>query len=203
MGKAYYQQSDAKMRLDGTVCLFDGKPVLVQVADQKDIVRICPVDKIHSIHPKMWDLVKYTDDKFSYKSPPLGYINYKRSASYLTRIPDRKQRQGLTLDVITARPKMVSGYSLESALFSQGYIDCVANKYPTIDEATQTLESDKAESVAISRHTALSYLGRNVLGLNYKGRQVGIRNGSRWQLFDQPQKPFLTKLMNKEGIYTT
>lgn len=201
MGKAYYQHSDAKMRLDGTICLFDGKPVLVQVVDKKHMVRICPVDKIHTVHPKDWQEVLYTDDKFSYKSPPLGYVNYNKQAYYLTRIPDRKQRQGLTLDILTSRPKMLPGYSFESAIFNQGYIDLCRNKYPTIDEAIKLLDSDKAESVAISRSTALSFLGRNVLGLLYKGRQVGIRNGQRWQLFDQPQKPFLTKLMNKEGIY--
>jgi hypothetical protein len=203
MGKAYYQQSDAKMRLDGTVCLYDGKPVHVQVMDTKDMVRICPIDKVYTLHPAQWEQVKYTDDKFSYKSPPLGYVNSNGKATYLTRIPDRKQRQGLTLDIITTRPKMLPGYSFEQSFYTQGYIDCVLNKYPTLDEALALLEKGKAEAVAISRSTALSFLGRNVVGLNYKGRQVGIRNGHRWQLFDQPQRPFLTKIMTKEGIYTS
>lgn len=183
MSKAspYIRQDDVYMRLHHTYCMYDGKPVFVNVNVGYTIgeVIIYPPGDLSATKAKV---VNITDDKFKFVFPELGYFNYKNRAVYLVRRPDRNQRQGLDLATCTVivHNQNDSGLppSVSAILSSENFIPNLEGIYPSLQEALKLLKED-AQSVAISKRVAIGYIGRNLLGLFYDSRLIGTYNRKR------------------------
>lgn len=208
MGKAYFNRTDARMRINGTICMYDGTPMYVMTDGVEDdlSVSIMPPEDCFK-HPKQQrrKTVKYTDDKFVYKSPGLGYVFFGGSAYYVSRIPDRKQRQGLSYEVIFVK-KTPAALSIanDSILYSEAMTKSMIGSFPSLKEAIDLVISGEAESVPISRAIAIRKVARSTIALDYRTKFIGTRDigDNLFKLLSFQEKPFLIKILAKEGIYT-
>lgn len=177
----YIKQDDVHMRLHNTYCMYDGKPVFVQVNMGYTIgeVVVYPPGTLDAAKAKV---VNITDDKFKFVFPELGYFNYKNCAVYIVRRPDRNQRQGLDPGTCTVvvHTQNDSGLppSVSTLICSENFIPNLEGIYPSLSEALDLLKED-AQSVAISKRVAIGYIGRNLLALFYDSRLIGTYNRKR------------------------
>lgn len=202
MGKEYYSKEDAAMRLHGTICMYDGSPVYVDATSPGST----DPGKVFIYHlgdaiklGKGYKVVDYRDDKFVYKSPPLGYMFYENKARYVSRIPDRKQRQGLSVDVVRVNP--YPEYN-DSHFTSQAMSDCILGKYHTLTQA-ESLVNNGVHSVPISRRLAIVRERRGVTALAFRGRTIGYKEGDSYRLLNIKEKPFLLKTIKAAGVPVT
>ena len=209
MGKEFFNKADARMRINGTICMYDGRAVYVEVDENvpdKEAVKICALADVYK-HPskRKQESVKYTDDKFVYKSPLLGYMQHGEHAYYVTRIPDRKQRQGLSYEICTyKRHDGAPSLGMDTVLYSQGMADCIEGRYLNLKEAINKLIDHGFKTVPIHRHIAVGVVGGRTIALYYRTKFIGTKNTSdtHFKLFDFVERPFLIKLLAKQGVYT-
>jgi hypothetical protein len=112
---------------------------------------------------------------------PLGYINRRNEAIYLTRKPLRKYKQGLSRDSLVVKAIGEAKMAMRNKgdiLLSPELSKCVDNIYPSLTEAFNSVEIEKAQSVAFSRVFAInrSELFQDVYELLYKNRVIGSIN---------------------------
>lgn len=212
MAKEYYSQADAVMRLDNTVCLYDGVPyfVLVDPGNAPDGVVLVDLHKVTNFvgmaGPEKYQKVKYTDPKFEYKSPTLGYMQWRRHAVYVKRIPDRKQRQGLAPELIKGSVNEAENVNPNSfnMLYSDNFREMIQGKYRTQHEAVEMILGGNFHSVPISRTLAFRKLGGKTMALDFKTKFVGTKEAdeSHFKLFSLPEAGFLSKILARHGVYT-
>jgi hypothetical protein len=108
---------------------------------------------------------------------PLGYVNYKGNAYYLSRKPVRKWKQGLSLDSVHIREEKNKGFiSKSDIMHSRSLVDCVNNKYPSLSQAFHAVYSGAVTSSAFGRTFSLRYdhKGKGLsLVLLYKEQKIG------------------------------
>jgi hypothetical protein len=153
-------------RLNGTVCLYKNEPVLVETRNHKDKKTV----SILSLEGEPSE-VDYTSDDFSYTFGVIGYVNHLGTASYLTRIPVRRWKQGLSetnVNVLNSK-----GFSARTLLKSKGFSDMIKNKYPSLKKAAEELSSGRCESIAVSHNFAFITEGIDFYSLEYRGRKIG------------------------------
>lgn len=170
----YQTLDDARLRLSGTVILFDGKPVFIDAInyanDSDDIVlsglslpKFTPNEPI-SLHDPRWEAFDF----------PLGFMNTSYHAYYLSRRPVRRNRQGLSNDNMNAtRADGQYGQHFRELIEDPGFCDMFSNTYPTVREAEVRLRATDAQSAAFHKTLALVKDPTGVLKLSYKGRLVG------------------------------
>lgn len=188
MGQGYFAKQDVIMRLDNTVCMYDGEPVVVRVNPED------PTDKVDIFDLKSYSdknkkrikrTVEYTDNTFVYKAFPLGYAFVDdRYALYINRTPSRQQSQGLSQYVLSAIGKET--YITVAAPYMY---NCIKGIYPTVQEAVKMVTSCQAESVPFDRKFAVGQVRRGVVSLLCRGRDVGLlinstENNPKFKLFD-------------------
>jgi hypothetical protein len=157
------------MRLSGTVVLYDGKPVYIRevgalrdAAEGKngDIYRVYIKElPIKSGDDRDYERKFISSKKFDLAPFPMGFMNHEGKAVYLSRAPRRQQKQGLSEQTLSCYNvgEAAAGNVLRFANLTsnQAFVDCVMNKYPTVQEATRMVEQG-ADSAAFSRCFAIA-----------------------------------------------
>ena len=200
MGTAYFNRDDIMKRLHGTICFYDGHPYYIGATshssgDKVFLIRFENIEKSFSGIE-----VDYTDPKFDYKSPTLGYFFYKKKqAVYVSRSPDRTQSQGLNHYVLFTQPELSRYDSLWA--WSSEFEDMLLNRYPNRSLAESMLVSGLATSVPISRNVAIAHSRRGLLEIYYKGRPVACNlKGRGIELYDLTERSYLAKILANDGI---
>jgi hypothetical protein len=173
----YERLEDARMRLRGTVVLYEGNPVYIRdIAAGRggdEIFRVHadklplgrgddPFERGGMVDPEGAEMRKYiSSKKFDISPFKMGYVNAPTGAFFCSRLPHRQQKQGL------------SGETFNTFLRTKEVVEMVNNRYPTFDQALKALA--KAPSVAFSREFALSKdeVVDCLFFLYHKGQKVG------------------------------
>lgn len=145
--------------------------------------------------------VSVADKHLSFSPISLGYVNYDGVAYYLMRAPIRRSRQGLSEEGVrikTAFPSALANVST-SILLTYPLAKCVANRYPTIDEAINILDKHQIATVAVSRTFAIGMLNTTSMELHHKGNRVGTIGSSGPQL--NSRYLYLTESLHKEVLH--
>lgn len=185
-GDAYETHEEIKFRLEGSVVLYDGDPVIItrvnhpEAAEGDEIARVLFQKLPFKIGKAGRETRKYLSSrKFDLAPFRMGYFNCKDEATFASRIPTRQNKQGLTAN--TCSLTNVKGRRSETVTFhdvinSQGFADMVAGKYPTFAEARAMFEYNKNTlSVAVSRSFALwEDKDLDALLVVHKGAKCGI-----------------------------
>jgi len=174
----------ARTRLNETIIRYKGAPVMVHDCQQDGkLIRVAYTfisgddEGVH--HASL--------DEFNLDPVPLGYVNFKNNAHYLTRAPMRRDwRQGLRMmnifDPEGANPRQIGWKAVA---------ETIVGKFPTFSSAIgklqTSLESGRASKIAFHRDFSLNTRGV----LEYKGmfnvgevdiatRFVTINDRSSW-----------------------
>lgn len=121
--------------------------------------------------------------------PNVGYFNYEGHAGYLTLLPRRQWKQGITKGQLA-----VSGRRGYSARF-QFMLEPFYNKYPSFVESANMV-SDVYEKVAFHRKLAID----SKFHLHYRSQPVGKVNEDNLAVTLSPDKNYLTEYLMKEGV---
>lgn len=167
----YTTGKDLSDRLDGTICMYKGQPVLVSYYSETELILHHPVTnmKLHVIHP--------ADEDFDISSQELGYINLddggKNLVLYINRLHHKRWKQGLTYGSLSyqdIRDKVVypNHTPIEHVIRSQGFYDMLTDNYPTIQQALE-----EYEVCAISKSVALEKTPSGVIQVFFKNQNVG------------------------------
>lgn len=201
MGTAYFNREDIRTRLGNTICFYDGLPYYVDAKVKEDnMVRVIRLADYASGDYDKGLLVDHRDEKFNYKSPPLGYLFYQqKNAVYVSRVPDRNQSQGLSWHVLHTNPNL--GRYDSTWFYSRQMEDMLLGRYPGRATAESMLSSGLAASVPISRHVALSHSRRGLIEVYYRGRPVAANfKGRGIELYDINEKSYMSKTLANHGI---
>lgn len=162
----YSSAKDLTDRLHGTVCFYDGEPVTVLTSGMDDNLKLMKLAK----PGELVKTIKPDDPLFDISSPPLGYLNYKRSSNnvlYMARTIGKRYKQGVnsgccTLESISG---VSSPFNIVHVWGSSGFEEMLTGVYPEIEQAFDILEQKKYvqndgsiieyNEVAISRSVAL------------------------------------------------
>ncbi len=200
MGTAYFSRKDIMLRLCDTICFYDGLPYYVQTHENSDnnvtIYRFADVERA-----KNGMVVDYTDPKFNYKSPALGYFHYnKKDAVYVSRLPDRQQSQGLNSRVLRLKGAEINRY--ETYYLTPEFEDMLLNRYVGSATAFNLIASGVSKAVPISRNVALSQTRRGLIEVFFKGRPVACNFKSRGiELYDLKDANYMAKTLASHGIH--
>lgn len=187
MAVPFLSLNDTRNRVHRTVCMFKDRPVYCQVED----VNLLKCRPLRS-RPTGPDLeVWVQDSEFSYKSPPLGYLNYENAAWYVMRIPTRQIRAGLSPELLTTEPR---GINPADFLMTKAFEDCILGNHPSLANALEKLK--KIASVAIHRHVALVNDGPNIM-LHYRAVPVGSYDPhtNSFLFAEGPQRSFIERIV--------
>lgn len=153
----------AQGRLVDTVISIDQVPCYVMaVSDDRKI-------KYKTFPAGVLQVCSLDSDKIDLTPLPLGYVNFKRGSTYLTRIPQRRWKQGLDYRGIRSQGL---DYREDDWFTSRAMLDCFNTKYPSYLEALFLLEEDRP-CVAFSSKWAVDYEG----AVFFRGTKVGKIEG--------------------------
>lgn len=148
--------SDIYRYLNGTICMYDGKPVYVGHDGQDKMLTLYnPVGKNDIICK-----IPYDDPLFDVESPRLGYMEKGEIVHYVMRVPQRQFSQGLTqrnvvFYDIDGQESMKMG---NRPLLSQEFVDMLLGRYRPFEESLELL--DRQKEVALSRDIAMKSEGK-------------------------------------------
>ena len=168
--KLYKDENYTIGRIHDTVIMINGEPHYVQHYDEWRY----NVKRLSTGKSRLIDLRK---TKVDLTPIPLGNIEVgNQDCFYLSRVPERRWKQGLTMESLSQRhPYEKDPMHLwlmgRDLFFTKGFTDMVNNKYRSIQEVLDVLEIRKILPIhrvfAIWRKTDKSYL------LLYRGKTVG------------------------------
>lgn len=104
--------------------------------------------------------------KLNIEPVPLGYVNLKNEAVFISRIPRRRWKQGLNREVVSA---IVPDMFLKSRALG----NCILNRYPPLEQVILLVKTHQVISCSFNREWAI---GSGVLAPNlmFRGKAVGI-----------------------------
>lgn len=170
----------AATRLNETVVMYGGNPVEVRrifTAGRMDALPAYyeefgkPLPKKRLARPVAIvnllsgdrDIVEL--DKLDVNPVPLGYVNYQRIASYITRMPRRGDyRQGMRYGNI----RSVSGLPADRIPYSS-IAKCIINDFPTFQQVQEMMKAKLGKSMAWHREWCLHVDG----SVSHEGEVVG------------------------------
>ena len=195
MAEAYLNRNDLHLRLDRSICLYEGVPyfVVTEGVTGNDI----KLYKLEGQLSRKPIVVDHTSNKFEDRSVPLGYYQSGETAHYLQRIASRTQNQGLRQNNITALPDLPRR---EYDWFtSKNMENCILGKYTTIVDALEKI-ANGGTSVAIHRHVAIGLVDRKRIALYYRGKLCALLKGMTWDWFEGDEMAVIKKIVTKLGI---
>jgi hypothetical protein len=182
-GDKYETQEEVKFRLENTVVMYDGEPVYitsvanVEAEDKAEIARV--FFQTLPYNPRNKSVRKYlSSKKFDLAPFKMGYMNHGGEAIFVSRIPIRQNRQGLSQGATLF--KDIRGRNAENINFSHmiqspGFVEMVQGKYPSFKDAGALLADKESSSVAISRSFAFAIDNDlDALLLLHRGQKCGI-----------------------------
>lgn len=183
----YESIEDARMRLKGTVVLYQGDPVYVTGIEPgrggDDIFRVyaskLPYNRLN-VDLDDNGVRKYISSKhFDIGAFKMGYVNSEEGAFFCRRLPTRQQKQGLSVDTFQATYCNGQPVSFQTFLTIPEVPAMVHNIYPLYEECLHLIKTKKTYCIAFSREFAL---GRSkevdeLVYLEHKGDVVGATMG--------------------------
>lgn len=156
-GGRYHKKEDAVMRLDDSVFIYENVPVFGKMSGEfQDSIQIHSMLKKDSAGK--W--IKYNDPKISFTNLDPGFFEWEETLVHISRIPARKQKQGMnTSNVVGKLYKVSTGkfvaYGVSWAcLGSTACGKAMLGDYPSVhasfDRHRQTMKP-----VAVSNRIAL------------------------------------------------
>lgn len=198
MGAEYFDDEQKRMKLDRTICLYKGEPYYIR-ADiyGKNLVSLYELGSMKKIKD-----VDYREEDFNYTAVSLGYTNWDGVAYYTSRVPERQNSQGLGVYQIMTRPKMYS----ENWFVSEAVKNTIKGIYPSLDKALSEVGNlpGQKKSIAFSRYFAVESKYRDVIGLNYRGREVGYledRESKKFRLIRSKPMSLVIIAAKREGLH--
>lgn len=175
----YESDKDIELRLNGSVVMYEKRPVLVQGVMGKGVVRITDI-----ISDQNKD-VKVSSLDLSPSSMPLGYVLSEGKLFFAQRRPVRKFKQGLTRDnmfVFDALEKpndkemlaIIRGGGMRPNIHpaSATFARAILGEYPDVGTAFSTVRAGKAKALPFSREWAVADKD-DELCLLFRGDVVG------------------------------
>ncbi len=210
MGTAFFNGHHKKLKLDGTICLYDGEPYHINASDaynSEHTVRLIPIDGRRQGRVNIDDsAVDYRDDKFDYKPTPLGYTNYRGNAYYMGRLPTRQAAQGLSLNSVCTIGDGPSISNITSWFYSREIYECIKGIYLSYAECEKILYEPVEGawlSAAFSRTFAIGKLSRRAhMGLLHRGSLIATKTKSQetWILDDSKDLQFILGHLKRLGV---
>jgi hypothetical protein len=196
VGHPMHSIQDVALYLDGTLCLWDGKPVYVDVGGGtggKIWVHYCGNRGVK-------DLVEYTDPRFDYRSLQLGYMQVEHRAYYVERLPWRKTKQGVAYENTFGRSPCGNQIHVGDYLMTAAMRDCVLGQHMTEEEAVRGLMGTKYKSAAVSRNVAIQKESDGKFSLWHKNIKVGQRNHNEqaFTLLSGQHSSFMKRFLEKK-----
>jgi hypothetical protein len=165
-GDKYESVEEVKFRLEGSIVTYEERPVYISrvsmpgEGDEKGEIARVFFHELPLNEGKAGEVRKYlTSRKFNLSPFRMGYMNLKDKAVFVSRLPVRQNKQGLTAattvftDVFGNKCRDID---FNTMCRSQGFADMVNGKYPSFKECGELLDQKGRESVAISRSFAFS-----------------------------------------------
>lgn len=194
MGTAYYDPRSVILRLDRTICFYKGQPVYVEARNATGGLQ---GDDAHKLD--VWDIgqskkniqVDYRDTDFSYKAMILGYVNMKDSATYVTRVPSRIQKQGLCRHSLSYTPN--PNYTLYN---TREMGNMLLNIYPSLEEALEFVQHGAKKACAF--HRTFAFRATRPLSLEYRGETIAYLEGKYFRLLDLKESKAIKEFAKEE-----
>lgn len=160
----------ANERLVGTICMVNKQATNILAIKAKTVAHT-PLRTGVQMNNKIEEL--------DITPPTLGYINYNNIATYATRMPVRKYKQGLVLPYI----HLLNGWAMRE-IPSINLADMLEDSYPSYQDTIDVLHKKKDLAVIAFSH---DFAMCNNLQLYHRGiYHVGeAKKNGNWELFDQ------------------
>lgn len=210
-GDNYETAEEIRFRLEGTIVLYNEKPVWISRVqapdgeDRKEIARVFFYDLPWAGKVGAKETRKYLSSRnFDLTPFKMGYMNHGGQATFVARTPVRQNKQGLSQ--ATALFTNVKGVKSEIMNFttmiqSQGFVDMVDGKFPDFKAAGELLDNKGVTSVAISRSFAFVIdHDFQMLLMLHKGVKCGIAMKGARALQVPPKFLFLREEMEEHRI---
>jgi hypothetical protein len=174
----YETTHDVEQKLVSTIILYKGKPIWVIAVDsycgESGVCELAIRVKTIPVKPSTKSIIiALSNPGLDTRgiSSHLGYINSSlaHQAVWLSRVPLRKWKQGLSSENLYLSPDIID---FGSIVADEGLAAMVANTYPTMTDALALFLSMKP-SVAIHKFFAIRKKPEGYI-LEYKGRAIGI-----------------------------
>ncbi len=149
----------ARSRLNGGVITIDKHPCQVfEVTEDRKIL-------FTNMKTKEEGNISLDSVKVDLTPMKLGYMNFERGASYVSRIAKRRWKQGLDKAGVrfSGLPPRDGGW-----INSEAFLACYYNDYPTFEEAYLKAKAYRS-MVAFHKKWAIYYTG----DMYYRGKKVG------------------------------
>lgn len=170
-----YMIQDLGMRLSHSLVMYDGRPFFISEVEGTTLLgtdTLTGKAKSVGLPAPLLDI----------RPVLLGYVNGREHATYCSRMPHRRYKQGLN----SANLLLQEGARIRdktSLIQSKAMAQCVLDKYPSLDEVYDEVSNAKRHSRAFHRYWSLHYTGGEI-GLNYRGLHVGAFKAGNLKLME-------------------
>lgn len=204
MALPYKLFNEVNDRYVGTIIYYGDLPVYIVKAlpGVQDLDLLCTMV---GDNRNLTSVYHVTDPLFRDGPFQLGYVNKLPftlnneifyGASYMTRIPRRQWKQGLTPAIVEFSPKLQGDFY--ELLVNPMFKDMLQGNYPTLAQARNLLNG-KLVSVAFSRQLAISKDDCDIIKLHYRGKTVGLsEDGAKFKL--RKEYSFLKEFSEASGV---
>lgn len=195
MGAELYQnensgQDDVRRMLVNHVCMYKGEPVFVTRSSTHR------VNVSYLKDPFVVETIDYRVAEFTYKSPPLGYLNWQGEAFYLTRTPaEGYHSPALSMHALKIPEALYPKIDTSRFLQTKELAVCIKGEHPSFADAIKAVREGEATSMAFHRHFAIDRRAKGRCVLEKRGlEEIGLVKDKTIIIFDERQKPAIETL---------
>jgi hypothetical protein len=200
---SHYESFDeCQTRLNGTVILYKGEPVVVQQVEANG-AEPCLLHLKFLPRSRDSATVLVTDEDLEYRRFNLGYVNLAGGATYAARWPIVEgYKQGLTCNNLkfTSIGGGQPAPNFQHIYVQPGFKDMLQGKYPTAEEAMERLLAQNEPPISVAFQPDFAIRRDQFRGdflLDYRGQKVGFGKNK----FSVPQDYwYLREVLQKSGI---
>jgi len=170
----YNTREDLHLRLSTSIILLEEQPIFIESVTEQKALMYYTLTKLVTKGPQRLQRISYNSPKLDYKPFALGYYNTEQLAHYVSRMPNRYYKQGLTYRSVVS-PTM----RLDTRTFPIVINELCKNSYPSLNEVFNLLNTTCLQSAAFHKFWAIEKAELGVLYLTYKTRKVGWFNAQK------------------------
>lgn len=177
---AYEEASldDLTTILHNTVIRYRKKPVFVKEVDGRELWLTSLENPKEKANP-----VSLSDLEIDFTPVPLGFVNFNKYAYYITRVPSRQYKQGLStgniaIEAVEENHDTIFGIQTLQNVCNKSLAACILGRYPCLEQAIKDVV-EGAKSVAFSRQFAID----EHFDLLFKTERVGSVNGETGEVW--------------------
>ena len=196
MSKAHSNADDVRMRLNRTIGFYKNHPYYIRADTSIPEWYNVLLYKLGKGTSEAGIVVDHRSDDLVMCHPPLGYINYEKSATYLVRRPERRQAEGLRSDMVMGLNPIHGNYFASSAMEA-----LLLNNYPSFSTVLTDIIDNGWKSRAISKDLALGWMDPMKIALYFKNRVVATYNPNKdsFTILQSKESSFIRKFLLKDG----